>query len=201
MIIFKKDGYTFCLAEKTEQKETIKLVCDVYREHKYIAQNITLEDEYDKNAVSVIAKKDGTIVGTIRIIYPVDNHSLYVENDFNIKDGFFERIRGVTVEISRLAIEKEHRQPIVYLGMFRILLEISKEYDYWVAVMREGLLRRLSMDFAFDYQEIPILEPEPSHQIVREKLPGYYKKKVRPFLFQTSSVRNALKTVYFESPR
>ncbi len=198
MIRFEKDNKVFRIAETMDEINYAKKVAlDVYIESKYIENDVKdISDDYEESSIHVIAcnKQTDQVIGSVRMIC---SNTLYAEEDFNITHAV-DPIRDDAVEISRLAVLKDHRCPIAYLGMFKLLAEISYvNYEYWIAILRKAFLRKLKGGFSFSYKEIEEKELKESHLAVRNKMPGYY-KNVNPYIFKISNIKKALEVIEFE---
>jgi len=124
----------------TEMKNMFRFRHESYLRHGYIRANYFKDgldlDEYDKNgkAVYFLAKSEGRIIGTVRLII---NKILPTEKDcFDFKESIaMKKIsRSRRGEVSRLIVEKfgddkYFPRHLVMLGLLSCMIDYAKSHD------------------------------------------------------------------------
>ena len=89
-------------------------------------------DSYDFlcDHLVIVDKRDGSVVGTYRILCSKFTNRFYSQSEFNL-DGFLA-IPGIKMELGRACIAKEHRRGAVinllWRGIVRYAIETGSEY-------------------------------------------------------------------------
>jgi len=145
--------YKYKIADNRELTSALKLVHDRYFEAGYIKtplKNNTFYDEYVKNSIYFVAKKDNQVVGTIRLIKYLDK-GLPSINEFDIENKYRKIIKRNTkkvVEVGNLAALPGNE---IAKGLYKIAINysIKEGYKYWVAAVDQGLFVYLIKKYPF----------------------------------------------------
>jgi len=144
--------YTYRIVENAEEMKLIyKLRYDIYCEEKrWLASSRYLKclesDKYDKISLHFGAfDVNNILVGSVRLILPIDNMLIPLEETFEI----FPDIDQKRVEVSRLVIPKDRRGYYISMGLIRTIYDwaikngITHAYaiienDFMIYINRKG---------------------------------------------------------------
>jgi len=168
-----------------------RLRWEIYSAEDYINPdnypNKELTDKYDKNAVTFLAVKKGTPIGSVRLIFNSDL-GFPVFNAFNVISFPFSFSPSEAAEISKLCLKKEYRGGIISLGLLEKALETAKERKLKYLVL--GTTMKLRNHFykmlGIELQNISIGEPGPKELDERGIAAERYFKRFEllPFIFK-----------------
>ena len=111
-------------------------------------------DAFDAHARHAVVRdrRDGQVVGTVRLILPVPGSRRSLPTQQLCAPGLLDRLpQSTTAEVSRFAISKNRRSAdamgdsLLRLGLVQGALRLSREagVTHWCAVMERSLLRLL----------------------------------------------------------
>ncbi len=118
-------------------------------------------DEFDHQAVHFAAfDQDGQVAAAVRLVMPVADRGLPCQQHCDLFDDVAKPPPALSVEVSRLVLNKHHRTPpgggcvgTVVLGLYREMYQFSRQsgISHWYAAMEKPLARLLARyGFRFD---------------------------------------------------
>jgi GNAT superfamily N-acetyltransferase len=114
---------------------------------------------YELGSIFCIAKKNGLVIGVLRIIEYTEN-GYPVLNDFeifsNFKDFLNHLPKGSIIEIGTVAVRDGYQRLGVARGLFKLAWQYSKEkfHHIWVAAIDERVFELLTRKYHFYFTRI-----------------------------------------------
>ena len=168
-----------------EKEESYIIRWQIYSQEGYIDPkdypDRKLVDKYDVVAINFLAKKNGKILGTVRLI-PYSSLGFPTLNAFNITN--FPAALEKTAEISKLCIKKEYRDKIITFGLLgeAFLYSINKGIKYWIFGIPEKLKRHFEK-VGIKIEKLPTKPPQSCHLKERKTAEKYFlKHNIYPFI-------------------
>lgn len=138
-----------------------------YIERGYISQDHlsgdgTYFDEYEPHSIPLVAKMNGTVIASMRLISNISPDALPISkrSEIGIFDDWVEKTSTVSFELSQLAKSANYsKDPRPTLGIIRTYMQLARELNKTtaVAVIDEGVRQQLNGPFlGFD---LPIIGP------------------------------------------